>query len=486
MTGKITSDHYKPRSFPEGRPVSVTTPQDQLRETDTVMSAGCAKVELTELAAMLTQQTKYAPTESQLRELYQTSPRFSVPIISNALVTASRGDFNGTLIGALVADVFNRALQIICTGRNSKTPQVRAWYKHVQLIMLGVTRSTATPLERNTHENWARAMMAAHFCMGLKAHLVDEAPANASDMLWRLLATSTEATQSSHQSANRRVTWYGMVTRVAISLTPMGKWQEAHAAMRTQANLVKEVTNQIKQMEKADILGVGTLEMARAEMCMGKGKGAPKLGHDDGLEVQVDADFIMAQMLCDEEDTGLGDEFDELEGCGRVVELPVWCTEAAEQVSEPATPPLKKKIDKQPIPRTTSEGKKKKNVSWPLTGVQKTALPGYFRVVRCSGALSEPLDLTVGKKRGILKPSVVAGAVRTLTYVQPTADSLMCKESSATLMADTAGWLPNNSTALVIHFGKFVSPYRPLRKWTTGEKLVPTGLTLNQALALRV
>jgi hypothetical protein len=225
-----------------------------------------AKAELAQLAAMMTQQANYAPTESQLRELYQTSPRYSVPVISSALVAASKGDFNGTLIGALVADVFSRAMQIICPGKGLKTPQARTWYKHVQQIMLGIARSTAAPDELNAHDNWARAMMAAHFCMGLRAHSVDETPVNESDVLWRLLASSTEATQSSHRSANRRVNWYGMVTRVAISLTAVGKWQEAHAAMRIQANLVKEVTTQIKQMEKSDTLGVGTLEMARAEM----------------------------------------------------------------------------------------------------------------------------------------------------------------------------------------------------------------------------
>jgi hypothetical protein len=243
------------------------------------------------------------------------------------------------------------------------------------------------------------------------------------------------------------------------------------------------VTTQIKQMEKSDTLGVGTLEMARAEMCMGKGKGVQTLGDDDGLEVQVDADFMMAQMLCDEDGTGLGAVFDELQGGEQVVTLPSWCVEVPDQVSEPATPPQKKSAGKPPTPRTGPGGKKK--IPMQSTGIQKTALPGYFRVVRHSGALSEPLDLTLNKKRGGKAP-VVAATVRALTYVEPTTDSLMCTESSALLMTETADWKAVVTEAFTIRLGKYVTPYAPLCKWKTGEELIPDGLTLNQALALRV
>jgi hypothetical protein len=429
---------------------------------------------------MMTGRCVYAPTEEQLSKLNFTAPRFSSPIIAEALITASKSDVNVELISQLVAETFDRALSVVCPKNSAgNRAQLRSWCKHVQQVVLGVVRTTANPNDRTASGNWARAQFAAAFCMGTYKHAVDDPPhrARACDMLWRLLSQSTCATSTSRDFARRATTWYGMVTRVAVSMTAKNAWQEAHAAMRVHGNLVKEVVTQIKYMEKAGTIGADQIESARMEMCMGSAK--EREGESEGIEMDVhlDAQDIMNGLLC-EDDFVVATGFDALPDAEEVTMLPAWCVKpvvSTETQLQPDTPPKKRarppKADAA-SPRTPkAQGKQKKVAFAPIakvimkpasTGLPLNTLPGHFRVIK-HAVLAPPVD-----------------------YTTPESLDLTCTESSSALMAATKNWKCNDACTYTIINGRMTRrDYGFLVPFELGKPLVPATLTLQQALAFR-
>jgi pyruvoyl-dependent arginine decarboxylase (PvlArgDC) len=415
-----------------------------------------AKRDVADVALVLTGSDRTAPqrlSDEQLDSLCWTAPRCSGPIIAEALVSASKKcDFNTGLIEELVHATFARAQAH--ARRAVKTWSQPGWRKHLQQIVLNVVRTAATPGERAPHANWSRAMLAAHFCMGLwdqtESSTRSVTKERKHDVLWILLSYSNCATGTSNVFARRATNWYGMLTRVAVSLTPVGKWQEAHAAMRQHGDLVKEVVSQIRYMERAKTISAAQIELARDEMCMGsakerEGKGGDMCAVNDGADVPLDDvfddEFVFASMLADEDDevAAMAD------GTG-IIDLPEWCTAAAAPEA-PETPPQARGKAKGKLPMgAPAKSIEKKHVPMEqmnshLAGTVK----GFFRVTIHRHGLPPALDLVTGRQpppKAKPAKAVKAKRVEAAAPPIPRVFDLMCHESSADLMRDTVDWQP--------------------------------------------
>ena len=396
-----------------------------------------------ELADMIVGKKLFAPEEAHLAELHDMAPRFAVPILASALAAAAeRDDCNIDLIGGHVAEAFNRALkQLFPDQVAARDAKMRAWYKHVQTITLGVVRSVAAP-GLNKQTNWTRAQLAARFCTSLFTHAVGEQPILPSDMLWRLLAGSTCASKTSRAMVQRKTTWYGMIVRVAVASTPAGMWQEAHEAMRIQADLVKEVCGQIRIMERLGQLDSGA---ARCEMSM------PERAEDKTDDAGIDDyDLSCKEMLGDVFDdvfNGADEDVDEFaKHLGLAdIDVDVLCLEAKHD-DMPSTPRTERK---KPVvvarlahkPRSISARPIAKSASTSFT----CTLNGHFRVIRRSVSLASPVDATSNTKaaRRLMPLSTAyapAVVVRSLDY-----SDLLCNESSNALLDETDTWVANPS-----------------------------------------
>jgi len=456
-----------------------------------------AKADLAQLAEMITGRLPYNPTEQQLIQLNYTAPRFSAPIIADALISASKTDSNEKLIGNLVADTLGRALKIAAGG----AAQRRIWSKRMQQVVLGVVRSTANPGERTAHGNWARAMAAAQFCMAAHKYSADDPPAAASDTLWRLLALSTCASGTSRNFVRRATNWYGMLTRVAVSLTNKGAWQEAHAAMRTHGDLVKEVVSQIKYMERNNTIGAEQIVTARIEMCMSSAKEREaEVCADEEIEMAIDEEFVFASMLSDEDMTK-----DPLSGFANeegVVDLPEWCVAALDVVPEtqPETPPQKRGVGRPPKGLTPSPRGSKapvvvKTIAKPACAEPAlgSTLKGHFRVTVNRNGLSPAIDLVSGRVVPMGKRREANKAKRSMAFREPSVPSpvspnidLYCDEDPAALMRDTDNWKVARTTTFSIVNGKeIVGTHGPPHPWQLGKRCALEAMSLEQALALR-
>lgn len=446
-----------------------------------------AKADVTELAEMMTSQLEYNPSDEHLDQLWLTAPRFSGPILADALIKAAKCDMNLKLLEELVHTTFQKA-QAYVRRVSAHQYKPHTWIKHVQQLALTVVRSVATPAERAPKLNWARAMVAAHFCMGLHTQTACDSfgtvPATRKvDTLWILLSQSTCCSSTSRDFVRRAVNWYGMVTRIAISLTGEGKWQEAHHAMRVHPDLVKEVVSQVKHLEKVKLIDASSITAARREMCMGTALeqepvDEPGVEEQDAeVDVSIDAGDVMASLLCGEDgEFPLGFEST---GEEAAVMLPYWCVEAMATES-PDTPPQKKAAASPP--RTAKAQGKQKVVS----AICKPTVPGYFRVVKHNGALSPPIDLVKGRKA-----PVGQRRNRQLGFAQSppkpgriTVDGLLCDESSAELKEATRDWQPMVVHKLVI--GANARSVQPRRGalWPKCDfnQIVPPGLTMEHVL----
>lgn len=502
MTGSTTSPLYKPRDFPDGTPAvgvdqiesappSPRTPRGVPKKatspTNTMQKQ--ERGDIARLADMLVHKCEYAPTENMLYSLWSVAPRFSVPVFADALISASIAlDVNAAEICQLVAHTLDLALKIVIPNHKAHAPQLKTWQKHVQQITLGVVRTVATPGQRaGATENWSRAVYAAQFCMGTRKHAVASPPSAPADMIWRLLSRSTCATQTSNNIARRAANWYGMMTRVAISLTPVGMWQEAHAAMRTQGNLVKEVVTQTKLMEKLATISETQIAIARSEMCMGNAKEREGEDEDEMPIDGLDEDFVFASLLGD----GMGNEgLDGLPSAEDVTALPSWCVAAV-----PPTTPPKATQAKPPTPRTNAEGKRTVPLPMQSDSHLEGTLKGYFRVTVSKGGLSPPINLIKEIKKKAparaRKVTPVVQSARALNFCNDVA-SLLCYESSEELLATTKTWKPYAGSSFHIENGAYkrrtynfnVTPMRSLPINGALTPLVPSNLSMVQAMAL--
>ena len=210
----------------------------------------------------------------------------------------------------------------------------------------------------------------------------------------------------------------------------------------------------------------------------------------DAIDVSVELDaHEMFDGLLNED---LADAFDELPDASAVNALPEWCVEAVADTAEtPDTPPKKRgRPPKAASPPRTAKAQGKQraprlqlakviNKSAP-TGVPRTTLPGYFRVVQ-SSTLSPPVDFTVMQKA---KPR---SAKQQLVLTPPAQVDLLCRESSADLAAAGDNWRQPSILAYTIRNGKMVpQSYMYARSFKLGgvnAPLVPANLSLEQALA---
>lgn len=239
------------------------------------------------------------PTDAQLHSLHNTAKRWVAPILSDALVNAALTKDDVTDIPGRVTKLFNMMVGYVFDIRSTHTGITRTnamipLFKDLKALILAVARSVAAPLERSNVGNWRRAVVAVDFVKALHCFTVGEPPDIPIDAVWRMLADANGAVTSSRETT-RRLNWYSMLLRVVITFTNAGEWREAHAAMRKNPSLAKEVVDQIKKMTRWQIIAVAQLEVARWEMCMS----ASSRTHEDDGDGELDDTEAFNDLLND-------------------------------------------------------------------------------------------------------------------------------------------------------------------------------------------
>lgn len=363
----------------------------------------------------------FDPSADAIALCGKTTPKLSGPIFANKLIAVARdGTLNAELVCTLVDDLFSRVVHL----------NKRTLFKHMQMLTLSVVRLTAVP-EDTPYINWTRAAAAAHFCMGTSAMSHEKPPSNPSDAIWRMLGLTQCPSNAGASARQRRNNWYSMMVRIVIGYTARGEWQEAHAAMRKNADLVPEIVAQIKAMERSKCIATTTLEVARNEMCMPPLSEAAQ--EADPLTFEFDADF-------------LGEVIDFDSAIGIAPEDVVVVLNDLEQ----ATPPKAK-----------GRGRPRKVTA------------------ESSDAAFSPVTPKRGSKKRVAPPVVFKE--RRVAQL-----ALLCDESSKDLLEETANWSsqPAGFVNRIIASGYIPAARQPFDcKWMLDETAIcPTNLTLKMAL----
>lgn len=442
---------------------------------------------LVEVSSMLVGKSAAMPTAADVALVEKTSPRFAGPIFAEALVgVAKDGSLNAAHVSTLVNELFMRITKpikgMVC--------------KQMQTLTLAVVRAAATPGDA-AFVNWARAVAAAEFCIGTCNVCHEHPPDTKSDAIWRLLGASQCTSAAGASGRHRRVNWYTMMVRMAVTYTEPGEWSEAHAAMRKNADLVPEVVAQIKAMERTKSISAATLAAARKQMCMppiAECKKTQTAGVDtDPLSFDFDGEFLDDAMAVH---TTVADH--------EVIDIPDDLVVAIAALdAAPNTPPKRGRPRKSKSESTavlspvTPQGITKNrapsrtlDAAAAVAAVQQT-MPGYFNVVMNRGGLTPPIDLVTGKKppsaarRGVGRRAgkqVVGVAVHQAAGSEC---SLLCDESSEELAKETINWssrasCPRHSFIIAPHFVKPACMYTA--SWSPSDHAICGAVSLEQAL----
>jgi hypothetical protein len=440
---------------------------------------------LVEVSSMLVGKSTAMPTAADVALVEKTSPKFAGPIFAEALVgVAKDGSLNATHVSTLVNELFMRITKPI-KGMVCK-----------QMQTLTLVRAAATPGDA-AFVNWARAVAAAEFCIGTCNVCHEHPPDTKSDAIWRLLGASQCTSAAGASGRQRRVNWYTMMVRMAVTYTQPGEWSEAHAAMRKNADLVPEVVAQIKAMERAKSISAATLAAARKQMCLppiAECKKTQIAGVDtDPLSFDFDGEFLDDAMALH---TTVADD--------QVIDIPDDLVVAiAAFDAAPNTPPKKGRPRKSKPESTavlspvTPQGVTKSrapartlDAAATAAAVQQT-MTGYFNVVMNRGGLTPPIDLVSGKKppwaarRGVSRRPSKQLVGMAVCQAAGSECSLLCDESSEELAKETINWsshtsCPRRSFIIAPHFVKPASMYTA--SWSLGTSAICGAVSLEQAL----
>lgn len=376
MTGCTGSVYYRPRSFPDGKPpkvskpppIPMTTSSSKIDKLESCL-AGQKRV-LGTIAASLGHEVEVRYAPSELDAFHEVATRYAAPILGAALVRLADAGVDMLCLSIRTTSFFDQLFTHIYG--NDVVP--KAALKALRVLVLQTVIKAAAPIGGGIRD-WRRARVAAEFVCALGKYEVNGPVKQPVDAAWRLLAGSTCATTSS-KATYRRVTWCGMIVRVAIEQTVIvGDWTAAKAAMDGHGDLRKEVVAQIKAMERNGAIGDKFLALAREAMELPPRKVRAVDGADN-----ADGDG-------DDDDSGFDIDLDELEDLGNDVGVDVAHT--PDPVSEPVSElaiadefsfdELIAGLPEQETP--------------PAKKVRQQEINSYFRVTKVS-KLSRPVDFT--------------------------------------------------------------------------------------------
>lgn len=406
MDGTTRATCYKPRVFPDGRPSVLSqavsghpTNQASLPNKRRKLPMQDQRRIVATLAETLGNDVVGEHDLLHLGALYDMATRFSGPIIAESVIKIADTHDSFMTLGVMTTNLFGSALVAVhSTSDPSELPK-QALVK-MREIMLGVARAVANPTSTHT-VNWRRANAAAEFVSAIGKYT--GAPTlRPIDAVWWLLSGSSGATMTTHAMSYRKVNWYGMLARVAISQSVIdSNWDPAAKAMEKHPGLRKECMVQIHAMEKLEQVGDSILAIARHKMDMSPRKNVPERDGVGDWVNEIIAEEGGVDKLSDE--ALFQDWSDALDVAGDAVfEVPV--DEPKDAPYEAQTPPGKKVARRQ------------------------TELGGYFRITKMP-ELSTPVDLTVlprpAKRTQLFKPPPKPRGKRKMGEVEAEAVVLM-------------------------------------------------------------
>jgi len=400
MTSKRESPYYRPKDFPGGRTSEVKAGRDFTVATVHSIKKKPMLVDQKRTVAAIAltlgsaDPVHYEPTD--LATLHETANRFSAPLFAAAIlkiadsVGAASGSFTSLCLrtGELFAEMF----RVLYHGipRSAMPEHV---FKEFRTFVVSVARTVANPVRDGNSVNWAHARAAAEFISAAGRFFMSTTPKRPIDAVWELLAYTSCATHSSKMPYGR-INWYGMLVRVAIQQSAVDKaWPVAHAAMRHNVDLSKEVSTQILAMQRSGGFGTAIIAAARNEMNM---KPMDDEWADDAdIEISLDPDADWVKLMMDDSaDIPAGEGEDEKD----VYHLPPELEQAMEAVKDADTLSLFA-LDETLEPSTPPVAAKRR---------ASLTLADFYRVT-VHKHLPAAVDLTIGKSRATTVPKRPGG-----------------------------------------------------------------------------